>query len=157
MAKNKKQKTKRSNADGESDDDDDFLESMMYQKKKSLPGQLANCETCSKRFTVTPYSKTGPDGGLLCVQCSKRQTAEEKKAKTKARKPSKRGRRQNFSNLLDGIAQRGAFSLLEMCIKVWFRIELTRESSTNGIRRKWPITSMRLRSLGTCHTPFCTD
>lgn len=118
-AKNKKLKTKRSKGDGDSDDDDVFSESMMYKKKKSVPGQLANCEICSKRFTVTPYSKTGPEGGLLCVQCSKRQTAEEKKAKTKtARKPAKRGRRQNFSNLLDGIAQRGAFSLLELCVKV---------------------------------------
>ncbi|EEP82931.1 conserved hypothetical protein [Uncinocarpus reesii 1704] len=112
-----KKKSKRSADQGDSEDDDELLGKMMYQKKKSVPGQLANCENCSKRFTVTPYSKTGPAGGLLCTQCSKQQTAEEKKAKGKTLKPSKRGRRQNNSNLLDGIAQRGAFSLLEMCIK----------------------------------------
>ncbi|EAS28740.3 DNA repair protein Rad7 [Coccidioides immitis RS] len=114
----KKQKAKRSGDHEDSDDDDDeLLETMMYQKRKAVPGQLANCEICSKRFTVTPYSKSGPEGGLLCTQCSKKQTAEEKKAKAKVRKPSKRGRRQNYSNLLDGIAQSGAFSLLETCIK----------------------------------------
>ncbi|KAI2002950.1 UV-damaged DNA-binding protein rad7 [Ophidiomyces ophidiicola] len=112
-ATEKAKKKQKANIDN---GDDEFGE-MMYQKKKSLPGQLANCEICSKRFTVTPYSKTGPNGGLLCVQCSKKQTAEDKKAKAKARKPTKRTRRQNFSKLLDGIAQRGAFSLLELCIK----------------------------------------
>ncbi|WEW60099.1 UV-damaged DNA-binding protein rad7 [Emydomyces testavorans] len=115
--KAKKQKTKRSATHEESDDDAEFFGKAMYQKRKSVPGQLANCEICSKRFTVTPYSKTGPGGGLLCTQCSKQQTAGEKKTKANTRKPSKRGRRQNFSNILDGIAQRGAFSLLEMCIK----------------------------------------
>ena len=85
---------------------------------RQVPGQLANCEICGKRFTVTPYSKTGPDGGLLCTPCGKELAAEEKGKKAEVRKPTRKARRQNFSNLLDGIAQRGAFSLLEMCIKV---------------------------------------
>lgn len=92
----------------------------MYQKSRPVPGQIDNCDICNKRFTVTPYSKTGPDGGLLCTKCSKQLARDEDKAKPKARKVTKKGRRQNFSNLLDGIAQRGAFSLLEMCIKVCF-------------------------------------
>lgn len=69
---------------------------------------------------MTPYSKTGPEGGLLCAPCSKELAAEEKKGKAPAKKPSRKGRRQNFSNILDGIVQKGAFSLLEMCIKVGY-------------------------------------
>ncbi|KAL1983914.1 hypothetical protein VTN96DRAFT_9767 [Rasamsonia emersonii] len=89
---------------------------MMYQKSRPLPGQLENCEICSKRFTVTAYSKTGPNGGLLCAKCSKEIADEEKKAKPKKTGP-KSGRRQNQSNLLDGLVQRGAQSLVEMCTK----------------------------------------
>jgi DNA repair protein RAD7 len=55
-----------------SDDDSDFEDVMdMYKKAKPLPGQLENCEICNKRFTVTPYSKAGPEGGLLCTPCGK--------------------------------------------------------------------------------------
>lgn len=90
---------------------------MMYQKSRPLPGQLDNCENCEKRFTVTPYSKTGPNGGLLCAKCSKELAKDEKKAKPKKTAP-KTGRRQNQSKLLDGIAQQGAPSLVEMCTKV---------------------------------------
>ena len=92
----------------------------MYAKKAPLPGQLENCEICDKRFTVTPYSKTGPDGGLLCVKCSKEQEAQRKKdAKQKQpQRASREKRRQTQSNLLDGIAENGAEPLLEQCIKV---------------------------------------
>ena len=82
-----------------------------------MPGQLENCEICSKRFTVTPYSKTGPNGGLLCAKCSRSLEDDGKKPKAKKCGP-RTGRRQNQSNLLDGIAQQGALSLAEMCIKV---------------------------------------
>jgi hypothetical protein len=89
----------------------------MYRKSRPLPGQFDNCEACSKRFTVTAYSKTGPNGGLLCAKCSKELANEEKKAMPKKRGP-KNARRQNRSNLLDGIVQNGALSLVEMCTKV---------------------------------------
>ena len=91
----------------------------MYKKRKPLPGQLANCEECEKRFTVTPYSKTGQNGGLLCTKCSKEQEAIKKKD-DKAKKLSKgrEKRRQVQSKLLDGIVQIGARSLQELCIKV---------------------------------------
>ena len=91
----------------------------MYTKKVPLPGQLENCETCDKRFTVTPYSKTGPDGGLLCTKCSKEQEAQKKKDQ-KLKKPaiSREKRRQAQSNLLDGITQHGSRSLQDLCIKV---------------------------------------
>lgn len=93
----------------------DILGKTAYKSANSLPGQMANCDLCEKRFTVTPYSKTGPNGGLLCTPCSKEMANEEKKSKPRG---PKKGGRQRRSNLLDGIVQRGAFSLLEMCIKV---------------------------------------
>lgn len=102
---------------GEPDGDDDAIAwEMMYQKARPAPGQLANCEFCGKRFTVTAYSKTGPNGGLLCSKCSKELGDEEKKPKAKKRGP-KSSRRQNQSNLLDGLVQHGALSLVEMCVK----------------------------------------
>ncbi|KAF4947649.1 hypothetical protein F66182_18557, partial [Fusarium sp. NRRL 66182] len=102
---------------GEDSDDDEIASDMMHGKSRPLPGQLENCEICEKRFTVTPYSKTGPDGGLLCAKCSKELAKDEKKAKPKKTAP-KTGRRQNQSKLLDDIAQQGASSLVEMCTKV---------------------------------------
>ncbi|KAL3493124.1 hypothetical protein BJX62DRAFT_91255 [Aspergillus germanicus] len=102
---------------GEPDDDDDFIaREMMEERSRPLPGQLGNCEICSKRFTVTPYSKTGPNGGLLCAKCGKELGDKEKKSQPKKRGP-RTARRQNQSDLLDGIAQEGALSLVEMCTK----------------------------------------
>ncbi|OJJ42995.1 hypothetical protein ASPZODRAFT_169816 [Penicilliopsis zonata CBS 506.65] len=103
--------------DDDDDDDDELARDMMYEKSRPMPGQLENCEICSKRFTVTAYSKTGPNGGLLCGKCSKEINDEEKKSKQKKRGP-KIGRRQNQSNLLDGLVTQGALSLVEMCTKV---------------------------------------
>ena len=92
----------------------------MFNKATPLPGQLENCELCEKRFTVTPYSKTGPDGGLLCAKCSKEQRVE-KKSDQKAKKQvvSKDRRRQFQSNLLDGLVGNGSKALLELCVEVF--------------------------------------
>ncbi|PCG93612.1 Leucine-rich repeat, cysteine-containing subtype [Penicillium occitanis (nom. inval.)] len=114
--KQSKEFARRKARKGEDSDDDEIARDMMYQKSKPLPGQLDNCEICEKRFTVTPYSKTGPNGGLLCAKCSKELAKDEKKAKPKKTAP-KTGRRQNQSKLLDGIAQHGASTLVEMCTK----------------------------------------
>jgi len=103
---------------GDSDGEDDDIAWDMYTKKKPLPGQLENCEICEKRFTVTAYSKTGPDGGLLCTKCSKVQEDQRKDQKPKKQAVSKEKRRQVQSNLLDGIVQNGSKSLQELCIKV---------------------------------------
>lgn len=93
----------------------------MYTKKKPLPGQLDNCENCEKRFTVTAYSKTGPEGGLLCTKCSKEQEDQKKKEqKSKKQAVSRDKRRYVQSNLLDGIVQIGSKTLQELCIKVSF-------------------------------------
>ena len=119
--KNNKAKKKQKKGNGGDSDGDDDVTWDMYTKKQPLPGQLENCEKCEKRFTVTPYSKTGPDGGLLCAKCSKEQEAQKKKdpkqPKTKA--VSREKRRQVQSNLLDGIVQIGAKSLQDICIKVF--------------------------------------
>ncbi|KAJ5777076.1 hypothetical protein N7520_000322 [Penicillium odoratum] len=101
---------------GDLDDDDILAGEMMDEKERPKPGQLANCEVCGKRFTVTPYSKTGFDGGLLCADCSKKHTDGDKKGPAKKRS-SGPARRQNQSKILDGIALPGAPSLLETCIK----------------------------------------
>jgi DNA repair protein RAD7 len=71
-----KGKPKKKPKKGESDDDDGSeydgdLGNEMYKKARPAPGQFEHCEICSKRFTVTPYSKSGPDGGLLCTPCGK--------------------------------------------------------------------------------------
>ncbi|KAL4811553.1 hypothetical protein BDV18DRAFT_11110 [Aspergillus unguis] len=102
---------------GEPDDNDDFIaKELMDERSRPMPGQLENCEICSKRFTVTPYSKTGPRGGLLCAKCSKEVGDKEKKLQPKKRGP-RTTRRQNQSDLLDRIAEHGALSLAEMCTK----------------------------------------
>lgn len=109
---------KKKHGSDDSDDSDFDVARDMYKKAKPMPGQLANCEICSKRFTVTPYSKAGPDGGLLCTPCGKQQTAETKKADAKAKKPAaNKKRRKVESDRLDGLAISGAKSLVQLCIE----------------------------------------
>jgi DNA repair protein RAD7 len=113
------QQRKRALAGEPGDDDDDELAFDMYAKSKPAPGQLDNCEICEKRFTVTPYTKTGPNGGLLCTKCGKAQEdAKKKDAKAKKAPVSRDKRRKVQSNLLDGLVPHGAKSLLELCIEV---------------------------------------
>ena len=114
--KAQKKKKRPSQSDAESDEDGVWD---MYTKKQPLPGQLENCEKCEKRFTVTPYSKTGPGGGLLCTKCSKEQESERKKdEKTKKQNVGRDKRRKVQSNLLDGVVQVGSKTLQELCVKV---------------------------------------
>lgn len=82
----------------------------------SLPGQMENCELCQIRFTVTAYSRTGPNGGLLCPKCSKDLDKEEE-AKKKKRVALRPNRRQQASQLLDGIYRSGAKDLMTLCIE----------------------------------------
>lgn len=88
---------------------------------KMVAGQLENCAICSKRFTVTNYTKAGPNGGLLCPQCAKNIDKDEEKGKSKKKSTEKSlKRRQVRSNLLDGMVQRGAKSLTQLCVQVRF-------------------------------------
>ena len=120
IKKSKEFKRRKSYAAGEPEGDEDDIAWDMYSKSKPLPGQLENCELCEKRFTVTAYSKTGPDGGLLCSKCSKELEAEKKKeAKPKRTTISRDKRRQTQSNLLDGIVRNGSKTLQELCVEVW--------------------------------------
>lgn len=89
---------------------------MRFPKARLIPGQFDHCEICAKRFTVTAYSKNGPRGGLLCNTCSKSEMSGDKKARQN--KTVRKGRRQNVSKIMDGFVQRGALSLVELCVKV---------------------------------------
>ncbi|KAJ4994412.1 hypothetical protein SVAN01_00241 [Stagonosporopsis vannaccii] len=113
-AKKKSKKKKKKGPDDESDED--FMD--MYKKAKKLPGQLENCELCDKRFTVTPYSQAGPEGGLLCTPCGKelKKTAKAQE-KAKQKPVVRKGRRKIESNRLDGMAIRGPKSLQQLCIE----------------------------------------
>lgn len=115
-----KTKRRRRSSDDEDDgdyDDDAIARNMLYKKAQPLPGQFENCEKCEKRFTVTAYSKTGPDGGLLCTKCSKEVGKEEKKQQPKKRGPQKGKRRQTESDRMMGDVKAGAKSLLETCVR----------------------------------------
>ena len=91
----------------------------MYQKKKPLPGQFEHCDICNKRFTVTPYSKEGPDGGLLCTPCGKELKHDLKKEQRAATKAAGTGRKRRKveSDRLDGFAIGGAKSLVQLCLQ----------------------------------------
>ena len=119
IKKGKKFAKRKKSLHGEpGEDDDDELAWDMYQKSKPLPGQLENCELCGKRFTVTAYSATGPDGGLLCTPCSKQQSDEKKKNdRNKKGRVAREKRRKLQSNLLDGLAPHGAKTLKELCVE----------------------------------------
>lgn len=68
---------------------------------------------------MTPYTRNGPDGGLVCTPCGKQLAADEK---TNDRKPAAKGgagrkRRQVESNRLDGLIRVGAKPLQGLCIE----------------------------------------
>jgi len=89
----------------------------MYKKAKPMPGQLENCEICSKRFTVTAYSKTGPEGGLVCSPCGKELVADEKVSAKKTTRAAPKTRRKAESNRLDGLTSSGCKTLQQLCIE----------------------------------------
>lgn len=124
-------------------------------KKAPIPGQLDYCELCNKRFTVTAYSKTGPDGGLLCPKCSKEQEAQKKDQRPNKKPMSRSKAHQIQSNLLDGLVSEGSKSLQEICVRVFSinsvsAIKLTR-------LRKWRTTSMMLMNLVISHKDCMID
>jgi DNA repair protein RAD7 len=82
-----------------------------------IPGQMENCEICDQRFTVTAYSRAGPDGGLLCLPCTKELDKEERgKKPRKKRMTAKDRRRQLQSNMLDGFVP-GTKNLVTLCVE----------------------------------------
>jgi len=147
-AKDKKgKKRKKKDLSDDSDDDDsdyeDALARSLYAKNKPLPGQFANCEICSKRFTVTPYSKTGPDGGLICGPCGK-ELDKDKPKQSGAKKDSRavKSRRKMESDKMDGVARKGPRSLvaqsMETVVKHYESVESldeVPEHLVDGIRQ----------------------
>lgn len=109
-------KNKRKRKGGDDDDDDVAL---AINRLAPLPGQMENCALCRKRFTVTAYSRAGPDGGLLCSPCGKELDKNEKSAAGKGKAPARRGgaRRKVQSKILDGTYRVGAKSLMTLCIQ----------------------------------------
>ncbi|PFH61009.1 hypothetical protein XA68_18427 [Ophiocordyceps unilateralis] len=116
--KSKKASKKRKKRAADSDSDDEGLAQAMRAAQAPLPGQMDNCETCGKRFTVTPYTLAGPDGGLLCAPCGK-ELAKERLGQPK-KKPRKQvggvgSRRALQSRILDGDV--GTKSLATLCVQ----------------------------------------
>ena len=97
-------------------DEDEAARAIFEESMAPLPDQLENCEICDKRFTVTAYSRKGPDGGLLCKKCSIDLDKEEGADKKRRRTNAGRARRKFQSNLLDGIYP-GAKDLMTLCIE----------------------------------------
>ncbi|KAL2162638.1 hypothetical protein VTH06DRAFT_6474 [Thermothelomyces fergusii] len=121
-ASKKLQKRKRG---AESDDEDDLARALS-RSTAPLPGQQENCENCGKRFTVTPYSRNGPKGGLLCSPCSKELDKKDEEARKKQKPKRATGgavgvRRQLQSSILDGTYALGAKSLMTLCIETLAR------------------------------------
>ncbi|KFH41678.1 DNA repair protein-like protein [Hapsidospora chrysogenum ATCC 11550] len=80
---------------------------------------MENCAICDKRFTVTPYSVAGPEGGLLCAPCG-REIAKERQGQPKKKAPRRQtagvgSRRTIQSRMLDGDV--GTKSLATLCVQ----------------------------------------
>lgn len=109
---------KRKKPAKDSDDDDDLVRVLFDTNYAPLPGQMENCDMCGKRFTVTPYSLAGPDGGLLCVPCGKELAKErhgQPKKKTRKQVGGVGSRRAVQSRILDGDV--GTKSLATLCVQ----------------------------------------
>ncbi|KAI1126399.1 hypothetical protein F5Y10DRAFT_213224 [Nemania abortiva] len=123
IAKIKKSRAYKKRKRGhDSDDDDDLALALFNEKMTPLPGQMSNCEICSKRFTVTPYSRAGPEGGLVCSSCGQKLAKQEdaNKKPKKKRGPIPKGgvgRRKMQSRILDGTYDVGAKPLMALCIE----------------------------------------
>ncbi|KAF4990388.1 hypothetical protein FGRMN_8523 [Fusarium graminum] len=121
LAKIKDSKAFKKRKKDTDESDDEIARAIMEQSAGPMPGQMENCEICEKRFTVTPYSVAGPDGGLLCSPCG-REVAKERQGAIK-KKPKKQpggvggvGRRRAIqSRILDGDV--GTKSLATLCVQ----------------------------------------
>ncbi|KAI1811591.1 RNI-like protein [Poronia punctata] len=122
IAKIKESKAYKKRKRGAESESDDELAEALVRSVAPLPGQMSNCDICSKRFTVTPYSRAGPNGGLLCSPCG-REIAKDEDAKKKQQKKrvcvpkGTAGRRKLQSRILDGTYTVGARPLMTLCIE----------------------------------------
>lgn len=122
VEKIKKSKTsKKRKQDDDASDSDNIASAIHKARSAPLPGQMENCAICDARFTVTPYSRAGPDGGLLCNKCGRELAKDDDAPKKKKPKitPKGKGRRQAASRRLDGVT--GCKSLMTLCTEVLSR------------------------------------
>ncbi|KAI0428490.1 hypothetical protein F5Y09DRAFT_312792 [Xylaria sp. FL1042] len=122
IAKIKKSRAYKKRKRADEGSDDDLALDLFNEKMTPLPGQMDNCETCGKRFTVTPYTRSGPEGGLLCNPCGQKLAKDEdaNKKQKKKRGPAAKGavgRRKIQSRILDGTYDVGAKPLMTLCIE----------------------------------------
>ncbi|PQE26059.1 hypothetical protein CJF30_00000804 [Rutstroemia sp. NJR-2017a BBW] len=110
------QRRREYRSDEEISDEDEAALALFNETMAPLPDQMENCEICEKRFTVTAYSRAGPDGGLLCPQCTKEINKEDGRARKKRKTEKGAQRRKIQSNLLDGVYP-GAKDLMTLCIE----------------------------------------
>lgn len=109
---------KRKRKLGSDDEDEEDLVRSLTEARAPLPGQMDNCAVCGKRFTVTPYSRAAPDGGLLCNPCGKELDKEGAAPKRQRKVGGPIGRRRKVqSKILDGTYHLGAKSLMTLCIE----------------------------------------
>lgn len=116
----KSKSSKKRRRDADASDSDDLARVVAQERSAPLPGQIESCAICQKRFTVTPYTRAGPDGGLLCNKCGRelKKDGDTPKKKPKAA-PKGRGRRQVASRHLDGVT--GCKSLMTLCTETLSR------------------------------------
>ncbi|TGJ80295.1 hypothetical protein E0Z10_g8476 [Xylaria hypoxylon] len=122
IAKIKKSKAYKKRKRTDSESDDDLALALFNETMTPLPGQMGNCEICGKRFTVTPYSRSGPEGGLVCNPCGRKLAKDEdaNKKQKKKKGPAPKGvvgRRKIQSRILDGTYDVGAKPLVTLCIE----------------------------------------
>ncbi|KAI1092474.1 RNI-like protein [Rostrohypoxylon terebratum] len=118
-------KARRFEKDSGKDDDEIAREILMSDRKRSkavlkdfMPGQTDNCEICQKRFTVTPYTRAGPNGGLVCPKCGKNLADEDDgKKKTKNATNGSVGRPKTKGKKRLGGFGVGTKSLVTLCVE----------------------------------------
>ena len=114
----KSKPAKKRKLDEDSDDEDLAIGRALNESVRPAPGQIDHCEICSKKFTVTPYSKAGPDGGLLCPSCSRE---ADKGKEPKFKKPrvyqGMARKRKVQSRIMDRTFRLGAKDLTTLCVE----------------------------------------
>ena len=118
--KDAKAAAKKRKRDADSDDSDaDLARALFDEATKVVPGQIENCDICGKRFTVTPYTPAGPEGGLLCAKCAKGLKNNDPEPKKKVRKSTGGvGRRRNIQReKMDGTYTLGGKNLIRICVE----------------------------------------
>ncbi|EWC46265.1 hypothetical protein DRE_04436 [Drechslerella stenobrocha 248] len=107
---------------GRKGDDDDLSDNsdlgfVLQRASIPIPGQIAFCAECNCRFTVTPYSRSGPNGeGLLCHLCGKKNAPVEVAARKK--KLAGRAHKKSHARALLDRNTAGVKTLQELCVQL---------------------------------------